>query len=98
MVANAIGTGIQAKFASKRQQKVFKRWVKYCDADGLLDFFGLQAKAYRAMKLSGEVLLGSNSRPYSRNFSSKALLSVASSLPLTIFKNCGFFASSAFIL
>jgi len=57
MVANAIGTGIQAKFKSKKQQQVFKRWVKYCDADGLLDFFGLQAKAYRAMKLSGEVLV-----------------------------------------
>ncbi|RQR37846.1 phage portal protein [Burkholderia sp. Bp9142] len=57
LVANAIGTGIQAKFADEKQRKSWKRWVKYCDADGLLDFYGLQAKAYRSMKLSGEVLV-----------------------------------------
>ncbi|MBY4866774.1 phage portal protein [Burkholderia anthina] len=68
LVANAIGTGIQAKFKDKRQQKAWKRWVKYCDADGLLDFFGLQAKAYRALKLSGEVLIRYRRRRASDGF------------------------------
>ncbi|MBW5284451.1 phage portal protein [Burkholderia gladioli] len=57
MVANAIGTGVQAKWTDEAQAKAWKSWVKYCDAEGLLDFFGLQAKAYRSMKESGEVLI-----------------------------------------
>ncbi|MFL9892821.1 phage portal protein [Paraburkholderia sp. RL17-381-BIF-C] len=57
LVANAIGTGVQAKFGDKTLQKVWKRWVKVCDAGGLLDFYGLQAQAYKALKESGEVLL-----------------------------------------
>ncbi|MFM0479108.1 phage portal protein [Paraburkholderia strydomiana] len=61
-VANAIGTGVQAKFADKALQKVWKSWVKECDASGLLDFYGLQAQAYRAWKESGEVLLRFRSR------------------------------------
>jgi lambda family phage portal protein len=57
LVANAIGTGVQAKFADKALQKVWKRWVKVCDAAGLLDFYGQQAQADKALKESGEVLL-----------------------------------------
>lgn len=57
LVANAIGTGVQAKFTDKALQKLWKRWVKVCDAGGLLDFYGLQAQAYKALKESGEVLL-----------------------------------------
>jgi lambda family phage portal protein len=57
MVANAIGTGVQAKFADKTLQKLWKRWIKVSDAAGLLDFNGQQAQAYKALKESGEVLV-----------------------------------------
>ncbi len=68
MAANAIGTGVQAKFSDKNLQKVFKRWTKYCDAAGLLDFFGLQAQVYRALKESGEVLVRFRTRLPSDGF------------------------------
>ncbi|RQZ24174.1 phage portal protein [Burkholderia sp. Bp9017] len=54
-VANLVGTGIRAKFADKKLQKLWKRWIKQCDAAGLLDFNGIQAQCYRAMEESGEV-------------------------------------------
>lgn len=59
-VANVVGTGIVPR-ATGRQADVintlWKQWVKVCDADGRLDFYGLQAAAYRAMEQDGEVLI-----------------------------------------
>ena len=62
-VANGIATGIQAKaiWGSKEQKKLidklWKRWVKTSDADGVLDFYGQQALAWREWDEAGEVFV-----------------------------------------
>lgn len=57
-VTNAVGTGIVCKFAKdKAAQKAWAEWIRVCDADGQLDFNGLQALAARCMDESGEVLV-----------------------------------------
>ncbi|KLJ02826.1 phage portal protein [Luteimonas sp. FCS-9] len=59
-VANGIGTGIQAKaqWGTKawraREQKLWKRWGKVCDADGVLNLDGLQALIWRECEEAGE--------------------------------------------
>lgn len=60
-VSNGIATGIQAKpiwgtdAHKKRVTKLWARWGKYADADGVLDWSGLQALAWREWKEAGEV-------------------------------------------
>ncbi len=60
-VANAIGTGIQPRFrhpdVTRRQaiQVAWDRWVEEADANGMSDFYGLQATACRAIRVDGEV-------------------------------------------
>lgn len=62
-VGNAIGTGItaQARTSSERLNKqimaAWNEWCQFCDADGDLDFYGLQALAARAMYESGECFI-----------------------------------------
>lgn len=60
LVANTIGTGI-ATYATgvnaARMNAAWARWCKVCDADGRLDWAGIQAAAYRAMEQDGEVLI-----------------------------------------
>jgi lambda family phage portal protein len=60
LVSATIGTGITPR-ATGGQAKVineaFTAWSKVCDADGRLDYYGLQAAAYRAMEQDGEVLV-----------------------------------------
>jgi lambda family phage portal protein len=59
-VSNAIGTGIQARSKNGTKErkaahkKVWDRWVKVCDADGMLDFYGLQALVGREWDEAGE--------------------------------------------
>ncbi|QBQ98175.1 phage portal protein [Paraburkholderia pallida] len=55
--ANLVGTGIVAKFDNKRVQTAWTAWIDQCDADGLLNFYGLQLMVARAMKESGECLV-----------------------------------------
>jgi len=60
LVANVIGTGIMPRFTGDqgdKLNKLFAQWADVCDADGRLDFFGMQAAAYRAMEQDGEVLV-----------------------------------------
>jgi len=61
LVAQTVGTGIVPRSTSPRQADVINtlwaRWVKECDADGRMDFYGMQAAAYRAMEQDGEVLI-----------------------------------------
>jgi lambda family phage portal protein len=60
LVANVVGTGIVPRFTgdqAKKLQDIFAQWAPVCDADGQLDFFGMQAAAYRAMEQDGEVLI-----------------------------------------
>ena len=54
-VANVVGTGITVKAANARE--AWERWVNECDADGLLDFYGLQALVMRSLFESGECLI-----------------------------------------
>lgn len=60
-VSNGIATGIQAKplwggaELKQRVARLWKRWMKHSDADGVLDFYGQQALAWREWKEAGEV-------------------------------------------
>ncbi|PJK01297.1 phage portal protein [Lysobacteraceae bacterium NML91-0213] len=63
LVANGIGTGIQAKGQwgdreyRKREKRLWLRWGKICDADGVLNFDGLQALLWREYDEAGEVFI-----------------------------------------
>jgi lambda family phage portal protein len=65
LVGHAIGTGIaaQAKTSNdnaalvKQIDDTWKIWVTECDADGQLDFYGLQRLAARSIVESGECLV-----------------------------------------
>ncbi|MFD2105867.1 phage portal protein [Tabrizicola soli] len=63
LVNNIIGAGIMPRAASgddKLNRKVdalFERWTADCDADGQLDFYGLQTLICREMVEAGEVLV-----------------------------------------
>lgn len=62
-VANAIATGIQAKALwgtpeqRKATDKLWKKWTKYSDADGVLTWYGQQALAWREWDEAGEVFV-----------------------------------------
>jgi len=68
LVNHTIGTGItgqsQTPVAEHRVtlDREWARWVKRADADGIYDFYGLQAAAYRAMEQDGEVLIRRRTR------------------------------------
>ena len=70
-VGNAIGTGItaQADTGSSRLNKqimdAWEEWCRTCDAEGDLDFNGIQGLAARAMFESGECFIRFRDRPYS---------------------------------
>jgi lambda family phage portal protein len=60
LVANVIGTGIVPRFTgpyAKKFNELLTSWIDVCDADGRLDFFGMEAAGYRAMEQDGEVLV-----------------------------------------
>ncbi len=60
MVTCTIGTGITPRWVGDTTGVVKKRWTEWvpvADYDGLLDFYGLQAKAWGTMKVDGEVLV-----------------------------------------
>lgn len=57
LVSNAIGTGITPSLANNAAQKLWKQWVTECDADGQLDFYGLQMLIARTVRESGECLV-----------------------------------------
>lgn len=60
LVAYTVGTGVVSRAVGRDAETfnaAFDRWTKVCDADGRLDWYGLQAAAYRAMEQDGEVLI-----------------------------------------
>jgi len=57
LVANSIGTGIIPNIKNKPANKLFQQWVTECDADGHLDFYGLQKLIGRTIFESGECLI-----------------------------------------
>ena len=52
---NLIGVGITPRFASTAVKDAWKAWVPMADADGALDFYGMQTLATRSWFDSGEV-------------------------------------------
>jgi lambda family phage portal protein len=65
LVAATVGTGITPRATGRHKDtinKLFDDWTKVCDADGRLDYYGIQAAAYRAMEQDGEVLIRLRSR------------------------------------
>jgi lambda family phage portal protein len=67
-VSNGIGTGVQAKMVNGSPElraavhEAWEEWVGQCDADGVLDFYGLQAVAWREWEEAGEVFARIRSR------------------------------------
>ena len=63
LVNNIVGAGIMPRAASgdaaldKEVDRLFEIWAHDCDADGQLDFYGLQTLACREMVEAGEVLV-----------------------------------------
>ncbi|MCV2872827.1 phage portal protein [Defluviimonas sp. WL0050] len=63
LVNNIIGAGIMPRAASGNEafdrtvDTLFERWTAECDADGQLDFYGLQTLICREMVEAGEVLV-----------------------------------------
>lgn len=63
LVSNIIGTGIVPRFATKnaaakkRLTDLWKAWVPVADADGVLNFYGLQALVARTFCIGGEAFV-----------------------------------------
>lgn len=57
LVTHAIGDGIMPVFKDPEVKRVFERWAKQCDADGVLNFYGIQALAMREMFEGGDGLV-----------------------------------------
>jgi lambda family phage portal protein len=59
-VSYVVGTGIIPRATGKEADKLnelLTEWYKVCDADGRLDYFGMQAAAERALEVDGEVII-----------------------------------------
>src|SRR5690606_14962909 len=54
LVSNMIGTGIMPQPASAKARKLWATWTDEASADGVLDFYGEQARVARAVVVSGE--------------------------------------------
>lgn len=59
IVTNTVGTGIVPRIADKSLAKAWAAWgeTKECDADGVYDFYGLQAVIARSVAEAGECLV-----------------------------------------
>jgi len=63
LVNNIVGAGIMPRAASgdaaldREVDRLFEIWARDCDADGQLDFYGLQTLICREMVEAGEVLV-----------------------------------------
>ncbi len=73
LVSHTVGTGIAPRSLAPKEQAeridaLWDRWVEQADADGLGNFYSLQARAYRAMEVDGEVLIRIRPRAASDGF------------------------------
>lgn len=62
IVTNTVGWGIRPKATGRTPELIMDRWRRWgetteCDADGRLNFYGLQSLAMRTIVQSGEVLI-----------------------------------------
>lgn len=53
LVTHAVGAGIVPRSKDKKVNALFAEWAKQCDADGHLDFYGVQSLAVREMLEAG---------------------------------------------
>lgn len=56
LVQNIVGEGIMPSPKDESVMKAFETWARVCDADGQLDFYGLQCLSVRGMVTGGEML------------------------------------------
>ncbi|MFT0892946.1 phage portal protein [Pseudochelatococcus sp. G4_1912] len=54
LVTHTIGDGITPRAKDPKINELFQQWCIRCDADGHLDFYGLQALVFREMLESGD--------------------------------------------
>lgn len=54
---NLVGDGIEPRVSDVRVAEAWKAWAKRCDADGQLDFNGIQSLSVHEMVEAGEVLI-----------------------------------------
>lgn len=57
LVTHAVGDGIVPRAKDPKVNELFKRFCDACDADGLLDFYGIQSLSVRGMFESGDGLV-----------------------------------------
>ncbi len=57
LVTHAIGDGIVPRAKDKKVNDLFAEWIKVCDADGNLDFYGILSLAARGMFEAGDGLV-----------------------------------------
>lgn len=57
LVTHAVGSGIVPRTKDKKVNALFAEWAKKCDADGHMDFYGMQALAVREMLEAGDGLV-----------------------------------------
>lgn len=62
LVSHTIGTGLTPETESIELERLWDEWAPQADADGIFDLYGLQAAAYRAMEVDGEVLIRRRTR------------------------------------
>jgi capsid protein len=67
---NTVGTGIIPQASTKRVQKLWAQWggKTQCDADGVLNFYGIQKLVMRTVAESGECLVLQDGRRGGDNF------------------------------
>jgi lambda family phage portal protein len=56
LAGHIVGEGIMPRFKDEKIRRAFDKWAKTCDADGQLDFYGLQSLHVRGMVSGGEML------------------------------------------
>ncbi|OFW84121.1 MAG: phage portal protein [Alphaproteobacteria bacterium GWF2_58_20] len=93
IVANAIGTGIKPQSMVEDEalkaeiQRLWWDWVDEADADGLVDFYGLQSLAMRAVVTGGEAFIRKRPRRAGDGLSVPLQLQVLESEQCPVEKN-----------
>ncbi|HAU29811.1 MAG TPA: phage portal protein [Rhodospirillaceae bacterium] len=93
ITANTIGTGIKPQSMVQDEnlknaiQQLWWDWVDEADADGLVDFYGMQALAMRSVVASGEVFIRMRPRFMSDGLSVPLQLQVLESEQCPVDKN-----------
>ncbi len=57
LVSNSVGVGINPSIKNKKILSLWNQWIKECDADGQIGFYGLQRLIVRTVYESGECLI-----------------------------------------